>query len=383
MHSAMEKTLPSSWYLQDDIFELERQHIFVKEWICVGREEQLAQPGDHLVLDVYGESILLLRNGEGRLRAFYNVCVHRGARLCPMGEQEDSNDRLPLRGGVIGGRTIMCPYHAWTYDLDGQLLRAPHMTEEMGFQVEDVQLHVVGCESWGGFIFIHLTPDEAPDFAQHVATSVEIFQRYPLADLRIGSSLQYAVNANWKILCENYNECYHCGPIHPELCKVVPAFKDAGGADLDWERGIPHREGAVTFTESGTTDRRMFPGLNADEQVRHKGDLLYPNVFISAASDHVAVFILRAQSAGRTLIDCHFLFENHELSKPDFDPADAVDFWHLVNRQDWAICERVQQGITARVHHSGIFSPMEDWNLDIRRYVTDRIGAYVQDRVDS
>jgi Rieske 2Fe-2S family protein len=379
----VEKTLPSSWYLQADIFELERQHIFFREWICVGREEQLAQPGDHRVLDVYGESILLLRNGEGRLRAFYNVCRHRGARLCPVGEQEDSNDRLPLRGGVIGGRTIMCPYHAWTYDLDGQLLRAPHMTEEMDFHAEDVQLHSVGCESWGGFIFVHLTPDEAPDFAQHVATSADIFQRYPLADLRIGASVQYAINANWKILCENYNECYHCGPVHPELCKLVPVFKDAGGADLDWERGIPHREGAVTFTESGTTERRMFPGLNADEQVRHKGDLLYPNVFISAASDHVVVFILQAQSAGHTVIDCHFLFETHELSKPGFDPADAVDFWHLVNRQDWAICERVQQGIAARVHHSGVFSPMEDWNLDIRRYVSDRIGAHVHDPVDS
>ena len=167
--------------------------------------------------------------------------------------------------------------------------------------------------------------------------------------------------------------------MHPELCKLVPAFRDRGGADLDWERGIPHREGAVTFTESGTTDRRMFPGLNEDEQQRHKGDLLYPNLFISAASDHVAVFVLRAQSADLTHIDCHFLFETYEMEQPGFDCADAVDFWHLVNRQDWAICERVQQGVTARIHKQGIFSPMEDWNLDIRRYVTDRIGQFVVD----
>jgi Rieske 2Fe-2S family protein len=167
--------------------------------------------------------------------------------------------------------------------------------------------------------------------------------------------------------------------VHPELCKLVPAFRNAGGADLDWERGVPHREGAVTFTESGTTSRRAFPGLNSDEQVRHKGDLLYPNVFISAAMDHVAVFILRAKGAGQTDIDCHFLFEQHEMAKPGFDPSDAVDFWHLVNRQDWAICERVQQGIATRVHRRGLFSPMEDWNLDIRSYVSDRIGDYVID----
>ena len=314
--SPLQTTLPSSWYLQESIFELEREHIFFKEWICVGREEQVAEPGDHQVLDVYGESILLVRNGEGLLRAFYNVCRHRGAQLCPAGVQEDSNDRLPLKGGVIGGRTIMCPYHAWTYDLDGQLQRAPYMTEEMGFRVEDVQLHAAGCETWGGFVFVHLTPEQAPSFATHIAGSAEIFQRYPLVDLRVGTTLHYAVNANWKILCENYNECYHCGPVHPELCKVVPAFKDAGGAGLDWGRGIPHREGAVTFTESGTTTRRMFPGLNEDEQVRHKGDLLYPNVFVSACSDHVAVFILHAQDVGHTTIDCHFLFETHELNKP-------------------------------------------------------------------
>ena len=373
----LEPTLPSSWYLQDDIFELERQHIFFKEWICVGREEQVAEPGDHQVLDVYGESILLVRNGEGVLRGFYNVCRHRGTRLCPMGEQEDSDDRLPLKGGVIGGRSIMCPYHAWTYDLNGQLKRAPHMTEDMGFRVEDVQLYRVGCETWGGFVFVHLTPDQAPPFADQIAAGDKIFERYPLTDLRIGKTLHYTVNANWKILCENYNECYHCGPVHPELCKIVPLFKDAGGADLDWGRGIPHREGAVTFTESGTTTRRMFPGLDDDERIRHKGDLLYPNLFISAASDHVVAFILHARRAGHTNIDCHFLFETHEQTKTDFDPSDAVDFWHRVNRQDWTICERVQQGINARVHDCGVFSPMEDWNLDIRRYVSDRIGEHI------
>ena len=380
---SIEQTLPSNWYLRDEIFSLEREHIFFRDWVCVAREEQLPGPGDHLVLDVYGQSILLLRNTEGKLRGFYNVCRHRGAQLCASesaeDSQEDSHDRLPLKGGVVGGRSILCPYHAWRYDLDGQLERAPHMTEDMGFDASEVQLHAVGCESWGGFVFVHLTPDEASPFDEHVAVAAKGFERYPIENLRIGRTISYQVRANWKIICENYNECYHCGPVHPELCKIVPAFRDRGGADLDWERGIPHREGAVTFTESGTTARRTFPGLNEDEQQRHKGDALYPNLFISAASDHVAVFVLRAQLADLTHIDCHFLFETYEMEQPGFDCADAVDFWHLVNRQDWTICERVQQGVTARIHEHGIFSPMEDWNLDIRRYVTDRIGQFVVD----
>jgi Rieske 2Fe-2S family protein len=140
---------------------------------------------------------------------------------------------------------------------------------------------------------------------------------------------------------------------------------------------VPHRDGAYTFTHSGTTRRRAFPGLDADEQTRHKGELIYPNLFVSLACDHVAVFILQPRSAGRTDIICHFLFEPFELAKPDFDAADAVDFWDLVNRQDWSVCESVQQGLRARVHESGFYAPMEDFNLDIRRYVTARIGPHL------
>lgn len=373
-----ESTLPSSWYLDEDIHALEREHIFMREWLCVGREETVPEPGDHRVLEIHGESILLVRNTEGRLRAFYNVCRHRGARLCAAPDQHEQSRFPQPGGGVVGGRIILCPYHAWSYDLDGHLLRAPHVTEEMGLQPQHMNLHPVGCEGWGGFIFVNLTPDAAPPFAEVIGDSAERFQRYPLASLRVGETVRYEVAANWKVLCENYNECYHCGPVHPELCEVVPAFKEAGGAGLDWERGIPHREGAVTFTASGTTSRRMFPGLNGDEQVRHKGDLIYPNLFLSLSSDHVVAFILQATDAGSTLVDCLFLFEPYELEQAGFDPSDAVDFWHTVNQQDWAICERVQQGMSSRVHEAGLFSPMEDWNLDIRRYVSDRIGPFVE-----
>jgi len=195
-----------------------------------------------------------------------------------------------------------------------------------------------------------------------------------LADLRIGHTIRYEVAANWKAICENYNECYHCGGVHPELCSVVPAFRETGGGGLDWTRGVPHRDGAYTFTSSGTTPRRPFPGLDEDELVRHKGEVIYPNLFISLACDHAAIFILQPRGAQRTDIVCHFLFEQHELAKPDFDPTDAVEFWDIVNRQDWAICESVQRGMRSRVHDFGYYAPMEDYNLDIRRYVRERIG---------
>ncbi len=375
--SGLESTLPSSWYLEERIYGLEREHIFMKEWTCVAREEELENPGDYRILRLHGEDIILLRNGNGELRAFYNVCRHRGARLCSDEIQCETENLVPLRGGLVNGEMILCPYHSWTYDLDGRLLKAPHMDEVEGFDKNNIQLYPVACESWGGFVFLNLSPESAADFQQVIARTASQLERYPLSDLRIGATLHYQVNANWKIICENYNECYHCGPVHPELCKIVPAFREGGGSDLDWENGIPHREGAVTFTASGVTNRRAFPGLNEEEKVRHKGDLVYPNLFLSLSSDHVAMFILHPRNASHTDIDCHFLFEPCEMEKKEFDPSDAVDFWHLVNRQDWSICERVQQGISARVHESGFFSPMEDWNLDIRRYVEERIGPHV------
>jgi len=379
--SGLEPTLPSSWYLQDRYYELEREHIFMREWVCVGREEEIPAKGDHKVLDLYGESILMLRNDMGEIKAFYNVCRHRGARICPAPNDDDSV--LALKGGIVGKRSIICPYHAWTYNLDGQLTKAPHLSTETGFKPEGINLHPVGVATWGGFIFLNLTPDQAPDFEETIKVARRRFERYPLTDLRIAKTITYEVNANWKVLCENYNECYHCGPVHPELCRIVPAFREAGGADLDWERGVPHREGATTFTFSGESTRRSFPGLNEDEQVRHKGELIYPNVFLSLAREHVTFYILHAKSPGKTIIDCHLLFEPFEIEKEDFDPSDAADFWHVVNLQDWAICQRVQQGISARVHERGVYAPMEDWNLDIRRYVQDRIGPHVETHAKS
>jgi len=374
----LEPSLPSSWYLEDRYYRLEKDHIFCSDWVCVGREEEVPNSNVHRVLDLFGESILLLRNRDGVLKAFYNVCRHRGARLCA--GQNDDDSILALKGGVVGGRNIICPYHAWTYDLDGQLVKAPFMNRASGFDIAGVQLHPVAVECWGGFVFLNLTPASAPPFEETIAVARRRFSNYPLQDLRIARTISYEVNANWKVLCENYNECYHCGPVHPELCRIVPAFREAGGAGLDWERGIPHREGATTFTFSGESSRRSFPGLSADEQVLHKGELIYPNLFLSLAREHVTYYILKAVGPGRTIVDCHFLFEPYEMDKPEFDPSDAVDFWHLVNRQDWAICERVQQGMSARVHERGVYAPMEDYNLDIRKYVLDRLGPHLDSK---
>lgn len=365
----LEKSLPSSAYVAPQAWDAEKAAILTREWLCVGREEDLADPGSHRLVEVLGESVIVTRDRAGQLHAHYNVCRHRGSRICDAAN--DAKWGLELPGGVIGG-VIRCPYHGWAYGLDGALLAAPGTGS--GIDKAAFALHPVGIATWGGFVFLNLTPQGAPDLAGALHQAPRRLANYPLEDLRTGAVLTYEVAANWKLICENYNECYHCGPVHPELCEIVPEFRKDGGIHLDWELGIPHRDGATTYTASGTTTRAPFPGLSEEEKVRHKGELIYPNLMFSLSSDHAAAFLLWPTAPDATRIECRFLFHRDEMARPHFDPTDAVEFWDLVNRQDWAVCERVQRGISSRAHDHGWYLPIEDYSLDIRRYIAERMG---------
>ncbi len=363
--TGLERTLHRDFYLSDELFERERERIFWREWFCAGREEELEQAGDYVTRSVAGESVLIVRTRDGGLAAHYNVCRHRGAQLV-----------TDCGSGSFGG-AIRCPYHSWTYTLEGALRTAPFLDEGDGISKGELSLHPVGVESWGGFVFVNLSPLEAAAAGHTLAAQLggapERVRRYPLAELRVARRIAYEIQANWKVMLENYNECYHCGPVHPELCRLVPAFRQRGGAELDWERGIPHREGAWTFTATGTSNRAPFDGLDEDERIRHKGELIYPNLMLSLSAEHVAAFYLQPHGPGRTTIVCEFLFHPAEMARPDFDPSDAVDFWDLVNRQDWTICESVQRGMASRMFETGYYAPMESASLDIRRYVGDKL----------
>jgi Rieske 2Fe-2S family protein len=355
--NGLQKSLPRDAYVASDFYERERERIFWDQWVYAGRVELWPEPGAFRVLDLCGESIIIVRDRSGELHGHLNLCRHRGSRLLC--------DEGTLRNA------IRCPYHGWTYALDGELIASPFIS------MEDVppnarRLHPVAVDVWGGFVFVRVTRGET--LPEQLGRVPERLRRYPLAELRIARTICYDVAANWKVLLENYNECYHCAGVHPELCRVVPAFKRNGGANLDWERGIPHREGAFTFTFSGTSGRAPFETLNDEERVRHNGELIYPNFMLSLSADHVAAFSLWPQGPERTRIVCDFLFDRNEMNKADFDPSDAVEFWHLVNRQDWRICESVQSGMHSRAFQFGYYAPMEDASLDIRRYIAARLG---------
>ncbi len=369
----LEPSLPSSAYWDKEVFAQEKACIFLKDWSAVCRSEEVANAGDYAVIDLAGEDLLVVRDKDGALHAFYNVCRHRGARLCRGKDEPQKPGRAELSSAVLASGAIRCPYHAWLYAPGGALRVAPHIPDDAGFDRKDFGLYPVACAEWGGFVFLNPAADGAAPLAAQLGGVPERIARYQLDTLRIGHRIRYDIDANWKIICENYNECYHCGPVHPELVALVPAFGAQGGGTLDWSSGVPHREGAVTFSWTGQTARPPFPKLDADERARHKGELLYPNLFLSLACDHVAVFILRPIGPEKTIIDCLFLFAAEEVAKPDFRHDDVSGFWDRVNQQDWAICERVQQGMHARPHRHGYYAPMEDYNLDMRRYLDSRL----------
>lgn len=402
----LEPSLPRAAYTDDAVWEQERITLFGGSWVCVGRADSVGDTaGSYRLIDLQGESVLIVRGPDGALRAFANHCRHRGAELVDSPAPPDasqsatalpanssrSTTALPASSSATGsgeptslpskstkltgstpprdagcfGAVIRCPYHHWTYALDGTLRATPHLdpatTGVDGLLTFDL-------DTWGGFAFVRQHTRGGPTLAEELGDVPRQLANYPLADLVVGASITYDVAANWKVLAENYNECYHCGPVHPELCDLVPSFRRGGGDDLDWERGIPHRQGAYTFTTTGTTSRRPFPGLSADELVNHKGQLVYPNLFVSLSCDHVAAFILWPRGPASTTVVCDFLFHPTEVARGDFDPSDAVEFWDLVNRQDWSICERVQRGMSSRHFEHGWYAPMEDPSLDIRRW---------------
>ncbi len=358
----MEASLARSAYCDATVFADEQRLAISTSWVCIGRSDAVgADPGSYRLASVAGENVLIVRDSTGALGAFANRCMHRGTELV--------DSTAPVSPSACFDNVIRCPYHFWAYGFDGSLRASPWVDD---IDPAEFGLRRFGIAEWGGFTFVRLA-DAGPTLDDELGPIASRVKRFPLDQLVVGGSIAYDVAANWKVIAENYNECYHCGPVHPELCDLVPSFRVRGGAALDWEHGIPHRAGADTYTATGISERASFPGLNEAERVNHFGELIYPNLMLSLSRDHVAAFVLRPVAPSRTSIECQLLFHPDEVANARFDPSDAVDFWHMVNLQDWAICERVQRGMASRTFDHGWYAPMEDPSLDIRRWWTSKM----------
>lgn len=359
------RSLPGAAYRDPDVHAAELENLFFKMWLCVGHESALGEPGDYALREIGDESALVVQDREGVARAFHNVCRHRGTRLL-----DGSNGR--------GLDRIRCPYHAWSYGLDGELVAAPLMDGVEGFDRADYPLRPIRLETWRGFLFINFN-DDAPALDTHLSDFPDI-ARYAIGGLRLGARREYEVAANWKLVCENFGECYHCPTNHPQL-NTVSDFRSGGdsfeGASFC---GGPMRlnEGCTTMTMSGRTDRSPLGGLDAqDHELIHYFNI-YPTLLLSLHPDYVLTHTVWPLSTGRCRIVCEWLFAPEEVAKADFDASDAVDFWHTTNQQDWEICERAQKGVSSRGYRPGPYSALEKTVYFFDRWYARAISSFLK-----
>lgn len=340
------KTLDASWYVSPEVFDRERERIFAKSWICAGRSSTLRSTGEFITTEIAGESLILTRESAGALHAFYNVCRHRGTRMCTQAS------------GTFKG-SIQCPYHAWTYGLDGSLVAARNMDGTPGFDRADYPLREALIAEFDDFIFAAIDPP-AP-FAQAFAPLLGRFRAWTGNPLRSGARIEYDVACNWKLVFQNYSECYHCPVIHPQLERLSPS--DSGRNDLcegPFLGGYSTlREPGLSLTTSGHTRRAPLQGLDPQEYARVYYYTIFPSLLLSLHPDYVMVHYVTPIAVDRTHVACEWFFEARAMDEPDFDGSDAVEFWDLTNLQDWAVNELTHRGMRSRAYSPGPYSQQE------------------------
>jgi Rieske 2Fe-2S family protein len=333
--------LPAEAYTSSDVLGWERRHFFAGSWVCVGRAEGVFPAGRTQVAATVGDvGVLLVAGAAGEVAAFANTCRHRGHELLP-------------DGGTSVKRAVVCPYHAWSYDLSGALIAAPGFRDVASFDPAAHGLVRLPAEVWHGWLFVNALGSAAP-LATHVGGLEGLVAPYAPERLVLGATHEYVVAANWKVVTENYHECYHCPLIHPELCEVSPP---ASGSNFDlpgvWVGGtMDLREGADTMSLSGRSDGVPIEGVDP-RVVLYLG--LLPNLLLSLHPDYVMTHRMTPLAPDRTQVECAWYF-----ASADVDPAYAVDFWDTTNRQDWSACESVQRGLSSPHFRPGPLAPNED-----------------------
>ena len=352
--------LPASAYRDPDVLAWERTHLFAEAWVCGGRSADLASVGARRALAVGDDAVLVVRGEDGELRGFYNVCQHRAHELLPCGTTSQH-------------RSIHCPYHGWRYGLDGTLLSTPRFDEPDGFDKSQHGLVPVSVQEWHGWIMINASGGAAPvgEFLSGIESRIADHEPERLV---VGATHSYELATNWKLIVENYQECFHCPNIHPELCAVSPATSGENYTDHTgmwvggWQDLMPH---AVTMSLTGESGARPLRSVHGEAARRIDYLGLLPNMLVSLHPDYVMTHRLEPLAPDRTAVECQWLFAPEDVASEGFDPSFAVDFWDLTNRQDWAACEGVQRGLSSRGYHPGPFSTEEDAVTQFVRLVAD------------
>jgi Rieske 2Fe-2S family protein len=351
------RMLPRDAYLSADVLAWERRYLF-DGWMCLGRSAEIA-PGGLRAESVGEYGVLLTRDQEGELRAFENACRHRGHELLPCG------------GSADAPKAIVCPYHAWSYRHDGSLIGAPHFKE---LDKSTLGLKPVRVQEWHGWVFVDRT-GSAEDFVSYIGELEEIVAPYDAESLVTCETHEYDVAANWKVIIENYQECYHCSMIHPELCRVSPPTSGENiERDGNWVGGwMDLRAGAETMSLDGRSGGVAMARLDEHELSTVMYVAVLPNLLISLHPDYVMTHRLVPLTPDTTRITCSWAFPADVAAREGFSPAYAVDFWDLTNRQDWSACESVQRGMAAPHFEPGPLAPDED---GVYQFVNRMATAY-------
>ncbi|MFV0131811.1 aromatic ring-hydroxylating oxygenase subunit alpha [Streptomyces sp. HMX87] len=367
----MISTWPGTFYTSQETFDLERDRIFKRSWTCVGRTDAIPDPGSFLRVEICGESVLVVRGRDGRLRGLLNLCRHRGAQLC-----------VEERGRF--GNSIRCMYHGWTYGLDGRMIGAPHMNELPPDTRQERTLHPVATTEWLGYVWLNLDADPPPleeqlepQLRERFGES-DVLVRYGIEDLRPVTTVTYDVRANWKLIIENFSECYHCSTLHPELSAALPYFRSGYGT-VSGRRGAqlaPDRDG---FSLSGRAVASRLPGLYEEEDRAFNAANLWPNVVVVLVPDHVAWFRLEPLAPDRTRVVTDWLFHPRSVAEPGFDAGDAVALLDIANRQDFEASERCQLGAGSE-RFEAAYPPHEHVIGDFHRWVEEALGTVMEGR---
>ncbi len=351
--------LPATDYFDALHYQRELTQIWYRNWLYVGRASELPEVRSFRTFSIGDQSVLVVRAEDQVLRAFHNTCRHRGAALC-----QEAHGRLPAAG-------IVCPYHAWRYNLRGELLQTTSRQPADDFELRDFSLYALPVTEWNGCIFIALTP-KPPPFEKSFDLPVDRLDAWRMDELVVGHRSRKVIECNWKVFWENYNECLHCPGVHPKLAQLVPLFGRAllepkddprwqdHAADKDPRYAGGLRPGASSWTMDGNPVGVPFPNLtDTDRSTGHVYLTGLPSIFLVAHIDYVRIVRILPLGPERTEMSIEFLFLPETLAAPQRDISSAVEFTQIVMGEDAQICEVNQRGLHALAHDRGVLMPEE------------------------